>query len=148
MKHIALFAFTVVLFSACAGLPPVDSPQSSLVVGSISLDFPGSYFTWGARKITDTVELNLRDDTTGKEFWIYSSNGYYWFTANGTDEYTLESCQFSETIGSTAYVLGERKIGIKIPASPGVVLYAGDIAFSYAYVADSATGIRRRSTRA
>ena len=96
----------------------------------------------GARTVKDNIEVNVLDNTTGKEFSVYSDKGYFWFTTNGTDEYTLESSQFSETVGSSAAVLGERKIGLKIPATAGSVLYAGDISFVYTYYADSFTGFK------
>jgi hypothetical protein len=142
MKQIALLVCVVALFASCAGLPPTDSSQASLVIGSISLDFPGGFFNAGAREITDAVELNVQNVTTKTEFSVYSRSGYFWFPANGSDEYILESCQFSQTVGSNATVLGEQKIGAKIPATPGNILYVGDISFTYTYVADSATSLR------
>ena len=141
MKRLPVFACVVFFLASCTGLPSPTAPQASLVVGSISFEFPGSFFSMGARSIKDGIEVNLRNATTGKEFSIYTDKGYYWFTTNGTDVYTLESCQFSETAGSGASVIGERKIGISIPATPGKVLSMGDIRFRFLYTADSATSL-------
>jgi hypothetical protein len=121
----------MLLLASCAGLPAPQTPQESLVVGSFVLDFPDSFFDRAPRTIDTQVELDFRDITKGTSFPIFTSNGRFWFVASGSDEYVLDSSEFSSWMQSHGYHVGNREIGLRIPTAPGKILDLGDIRLVY-----------------
>ncbi len=122
----------VAVFLSCAGIPQPTEEGSSLVIGSLILDFPDGFYDTPPRKFDMNVQLSFHNTTKNSRFDIYTNRGYFYFQSNGTDEYLLEEFQLlKQTIGNTRYSFSGGRVNIKIAPSPNKVIYLGHIVFTY-----------------
>ena len=123
-----LFPIAAVPFLlACASIPAPEGPDDSLVIGCFTLDFPDGFFDQTKRTITSGVTLNFINETTGKKFWITTSDGFYQFLSNGTDSYLFDSYHLQSSGGSVG---GE--FNKNLPLKPHCVVYLGHMTVIYA----------------
>jgi hypothetical protein len=115
------------LLAGCASLPVPESPEDSLVIGYFVLDFPDGFFEQNRHTFTSGVTLNFINETTGKKFWLITSEGYFQFLSNGTDSYAFESYKLETSNGSV-----NGGIDKKFAAKPHSVLYLGQLTLIYA----------------
>jgi hypothetical protein len=127
MNRWLLLVAVLPLLSACASIPSPESPDDSLVIGYFALDFPDGFFDKGRRTITSGVTLNFVNQTTGRKFWITTSNGYYQFLSNGTDSYTFASYKI-ESDRATVQSTVDKTFATK----PRSVVYLGHLTLIYA----------------
>ena len=128
---------------SCAGFPEPAGEGNSLVIGSLTLDFPDGFYDTPSRKFDMNVQLSFRNNTQNKRFDVYTNRGYFYFQTNGTDKYVFEDFQLLKmTIGNTRYSFSGEPINMKINTSPNKVIYLGHIVYTY-----SAPGATQRKGR-
>ncbi len=132
MKALVFLAAAAALLASCSALPEPRADLDSLVIGSFSLDCPQGFFGGPTKSFDTQVELGFRDISTGARFSVFTwAGGWFSFPTLGSDGYLLEYSQYLEERGDTTLVVGPRAIGILVPASPGKVVYLGDIHLTY-----------------
>ena len=136
MKRLVLLAGILVLFTtsaSCASLPKPKGEGSSLVIGSLVLDFPDGFFDLPKRRIEGAVAVNFLNVTTGRKFSsLTERGGMYCFLSNGSDEFLLESYEYKERSGAGGYTMGVIPLKLKIPTTTDKVIYVGHITAIYA----------------
>ena len=125
-RHLLLLGVLLLCFS-CASLPSPKGPNDSLVIGYLALDFPDGFFEHSKRAITTGINLKFLNETTGKSFWVSSSDGYFQFRSNGTDSYSLESFKVETSTGS----IGETPVRRKLITRPHSLIYLGHLTVTY-----------------
>jgi hypothetical protein len=126
-----LFA-AVLALSSCVGFPQAAGEDSSLVIGSLILDFPDGFIDLPPRKLDLNVRLSFRNVTQSTRFYVYTKRGYFYFQANGGDRYLLESFDIlNTTIDETFYFFPAQAVDLEIDSAPGEVLYLGDVLVTY-----------------
>lgn len=131
MRALLLLVSAIVFLASCANLPQPKDAQETLIVGSFALYFPGGYFDSPHTEIDSQIRLDFHDVSNGGWRSVYVWYGHFWLTVNGSDEYVLESSRANLSTVDARYVFRPRTIRLKIPASPGTVLYLGDIQLAY-----------------
>ena len=136
MKRIAAaigaLAMLFILWS-CAGFPEPAGEGTSLVIGSLIIDFPDGFYDKPARRFDTDVKVSFKNTTKKSGFDLYTSHGYFYFQSNGTDEYVLKSYNLPDiVIGDTRYSGGGSAIDLKIASMPSKVIYLGHIVLAYA----------------
>ncbi len=131
MKRFLLFAGIIAILFSCVGFPEPEGEANSLVIGNFILDFPDGFFQRTPRTFKHGVTLKFRNTTKNTNFSIKTSDGYFYFLTNGTDEYLFESFTFSKQYEDHEYSLGETPIGKKVSTRTGKVIYLGHITFTY-----------------
>jgi hypothetical protein len=129
-----LLGFLVVLLlclGACAGLPPPEEGESSLVIGSLVLDFPDGFYALKPCCFTRGVKLKILNATSGKRFSLTTNDGYFYFLSNGTDEYVLESYEYTKRTDKGESMVGSN-VGQKFTPVPNSLVYVGHITITYA----------------
>ena len=129
-----LLGFLVVLLlclTACAGLPKPEEGGSSLVIGSLVLDYPDGFFDLSPCCFTRGVKITIQNATTGKHFSLTTNNSYFYFLSNGTDEYVLESYEYTKRTDKGEYNVG-RNVDQKFSPVPNSLVYLGHITITYA----------------
>jgi len=136
MKRLALLAGILVLLASsagCASLPKPKGEGSSLVIGSLVLDFPDGFFDLPKRRIEGALAVNFRNVTTGRKFSLLTERGgMFCFLSNGSDEFLLESYEYKEQSGAGGYTMGVTPLNLKIPTTTDKVIYLGHITAIYA----------------
>ena len=139
MKRLVVLAGILVLFASsasCASLPKPKSEGSSLVIGSLVLDFPDGFFDLSSRKIEIGVTVNFLNVTTNRRFSVFTDRGgIFFFLTNGSDEFLFESFQYKDLSGAGGYTLGETPLKLKILTTVDKVIYLGHITITYAKAA-------------
>jgi hypothetical protein len=115
------------LMAGCASVPVPEGSDDTLVIGNFVLDFPDGFFDQNRRTIKSGVTLNFINESTGKKFWVLTSDGYFQFLSNGTDWYTFDS--FSSK--PSGYTVGG-EIKKKFAVQPHSVAYLGQLTLIYA----------------
>jgi hypothetical protein len=64
MKQCLLAIGVAALLGSCASIPAPESPDDSLVIGYMALDFPDGYFEEGRRTIASGINLSIRQLAT------------------------------------------------------------------------------------
>ena len=138
MKKLFVMLAISVLLASCSTLPGPHTADDSLVIGYFSLYFPGGFFDTGQSSVNSGIELDFRDITTGGSFAKFLYNGHFAFVARGGDTYELVSSRADIADGgSLSYILGPRAINLRIEASPGRVLYLGNVTVTYTEMKDT-----------
>jgi hypothetical protein len=135
MKRLLLLAGVLVLLASsasCASLPKPKGEGSSLVIGSLVLDFPDGFFDEAPRKIEGALTVNFRNVTTDRTFSCFTERGgIFCFLTNGSDEFLLESYEYMQGVGATSYSIGETPLKLKILPTADKVIYLGHITITY-----------------
>jgi hypothetical protein len=129
MKHAVLILGILAALSSCTSLPEPEGEGNSLVIGYVALDFPDGFFNRPARKIQNGIRLHFLNESQQTKFSLSTASGYYYFLANGTDNYSLESFEYEDTAERAK--LGQSKVGWKFRVVPGKVVYLGHWILSY-----------------
>jgi len=128
----ALLPVAILSILSCAGIPNPKSPDETLVIGSLQLDFPDGFFDYPSRTIASGIEISIVNSTENYPFVVRTGpNGYYTFISNGHDTYSLERYHYEETIISQRVTL-QGKLGMPVLVSPGKVRYVGALTITYA----------------
>jgi len=128
---ICALAMLFILWS-CAGFPEPAGEGTSLVIGSLIIDFPDGFFDQPAKRFDTDVKVFFKNTTKNAKFSLYTSHGYFYFQTNGTDEYLLESFDLSDiVIGDTRYSFGGRTIKREIATTQNKVIYLGHLVFTF-----------------
>ncbi len=120
------------VLASCASLPAPERTGSSLVIGSLVVDFPDGYFDQTPARLDSRVQLNLTDVTTGREFRLTTEGGgFYYFPGTPGDTYRLDSWEFYQEIGHTRYrgAPYEVKLEFRVPADK--VVYTGHLLYTF-----------------
>jgi len=124
----------VVAVLSCAGISKPESPEDSLVVGSLVLDFPDGFFGFPSRTIASGIELTIVNTTRNYSFSVRTGpDGYYSFGSNGHDRFSLASFHYEEKVLSWERVTLENKLEVPITVSPGTVRYVGRLTITFAH---------------
>jgi hypothetical protein len=121
----------LLVLGACAGFPPPEEGGSSLVIGSLVLDYPDGFFDLKPCCFTRGVKLVILNATTDKRFSLTTDDGYFYFLSNGTDNYVLESYEYTKRTDTGEYNVG-RNVGQKFSPVPNSLVYLGHITITYA----------------
>ena len=136
MKRLLLLAGVLVFLASsasCASLPKPKGEGSSLVIGSLVMDFPDGFFDLPKRKMESGVVVNFRNVTTGRNFGLLTERGgMFSFLSNGSDEFIMESFAYKEQSGAGGYTMGVIPLNLKIPTTTDRVIYVGHITAIYA----------------
>ena len=128
----ALLLSAILAILSCAGIPNPKSPDETLVIGSLLLDFPDGFFDYPPRTIASGVEISMVNTTENYAFVVRTGpNGYYTFISNGHDTYSLERYHYEETIVSQRVNM-QGKLNVPVSVSPGKVRYVGALTITYA----------------
>jgi hypothetical protein len=127
MKKSFVFLTLLSLLSAagCSTLPAPKTENDSLVVGSFVVDFPDSFFGGGPRKIINGVRLDFMNNNTGEKLILLTSNGFFRFITNGSDDYIFTSFSFEEEYDNHIITIGPVPLRIPLLGVAAKVLYAG-----------------------
>jgi hypothetical protein len=129
---IGALAMLFILWS-CAGFPEPAGEGTSLVIGSLVIDYPDGFYNQPARKFDTDVKITVKNTTQERKFDLFTSRGYFYFQSNGTDAYVLESYNLPNiVIGDTRYSGLGSTIGMEIATTPGKVIYLGHIVITLA----------------
>jgi len=130
MKNLLLAVALALGLSACATIPQPKSAGDSLVIGNLVLQFPDGFLGQPARTVGSYLLLHFRDVTTNTRFVRLAVDGYFYFRGNGSDEYRLESYEYSNQDYGGDYYLND-SIRQSFSAVPGKLVYVGQIAVRY-----------------
>jgi hypothetical protein len=127
MKHVLLILGIGLVLASCASLPEPEGEGTSLVIGHLVLDFPDGFFDKPARAIQNGIKLNFLNATRQTKFSLQTLSGYFYFLANGTDSYVLESYEYE----FERVTLGRSEVKWKIAVTPDKVNYLGHLTIFY-----------------
>ena len=132
MKRLALSFLVALVVTSCAGLPPAENKDDSLVIGSFIVDFPDGFFDQKPRTIDGCITLTFKNLTQGSSFTVLTTDGgYFWFLSNGSDSYELQKYRWEDAdLPGRKFTL-ESNLGYTFPAVPEKVLYLGHFLLSY-----------------
>jgi hypothetical protein len=118
---------------SCAGFPEPAGEGTSLVIGSLVIDYPDGFYDKPARKFDMDVKVTFKNTTQKRNFDLYTSHGYFYFQSNGSDAYALESFNLPDVvIGDSRYSGIGSTIGMEIAVTPSKVIYLGHIVLTMA----------------
>jgi hypothetical protein len=132
MRKVIVTVAMLALLAGCSSLPAPEQEGNSLVIGRLILDFPDGFFKKPARTVMDGIKTTFLNVSRGEEFSVYTSDGYFYFLSNGTDEYVFQSFKYSSSgaAGSTS-TIGPASINKKFKATPGSIVYVSDLVITY-----------------
>jgi hypothetical protein len=130
MKNLFLIIALALGLSACATIPQPKNAGDSLLVGSIVLEFPDGFLGQPARTIASNLLLHFRDVSRNTRFVRPAVDGYFYFLGNGSDDYRLESYEYSYRDDYGEYYLND-SIGQSFSAVPGKLVDVGRIIARY-----------------
>jgi hypothetical protein len=125
---LAPIVLIAMLLASCASIPEPENESSSLVIGSLILDFPDGFFGETPRTLDSGVYVHVVNTTQGTDFHVSTgSGGYFYFLSNGTDHYSIEDYSFDErsTASMIKTVTLQGKIAHSFTASSRCVQYLG-----------------------
>ncbi|HRY53428.1 MAG TPA: hypothetical protein P5142_02310 [Spirochaetia bacterium] len=119
----ALAALAASALSSCASAPRPESEADSLVIGSIVLDYPESFFDFGPKTIDRNLAVEFENITKGKTFTVMTmAGGYFFFVSNGADSYRLRQVRYDFRSNQASYKLSTN-LDIPFAASPHAIMY-------------------------
>jgi len=122
----------VLLILSCASIPQPHTPDDTLVIGSLVLDFPDGFFDYPPRTITSGIELVITNKTEGYAFSVRTfKDGYFCFVSNGHDSFSLDRFSYERKEQSWQQVTLKSALGIPVTLSPGRVRYLGKLTIAY-----------------
>ncbi len=127
MKHVLLILGIGLVLASCASLPEPEGEGTSLVIGHLTLDFPDGFFDMPARTIQNGIKINFLNATRQTKFSLQTLSGYYYFLANGTDSYVLESYEYE----FEHVTMSRSEVKWEIAVTPDKVYYLGHLTISY-----------------
>lgn len=130
MKNLLLAVALALGLSACATIPQPKSAGDSLLIGDVVLAFPDGFLGQPARNIGSNLLLHFRDVSRNTRFVRPAVDGYFYFRGNGSDEYRLESYEYSYRDDNGEYYLND-SIGQSFSAIPGKLVTVGRITVRY-----------------
>jgi hypothetical protein len=130
---IVLIVCCLALLVSCASVPNPENDRSSLVIGSIALDFPDGLFDLPPRVVSSGIILTVRNTTQGHSFDLRVNNdGYFYFLSNGSDAYSLLGYRYTfTTSGRSEYSISQGLGASSFHATPGQICYLGHIVHRY-----------------
>jgi hypothetical protein len=132
MKRLGWLVVVAVVLAGCASLPRPESEDNSLVVGYLVLDFPDGFFADRPRTVSDGVQVSFINTTQQREFTVRTTDGYFCFLSNGSDDYVMKTYKY-ETRSNSGHTttVGGGEIMREISTEPGKVVYLGHITVVY-----------------
>lgn len=129
---VVLGVCALVLLTSCASIPNPENERSSLVIGSILLDFPDGLFDLPPRQIYSGILITLRNKTQDGTFELKANErGYFFFLSNGSDEYSLARFRYSFTGSERNSYTIDQTIAGSFRAAPGQVSYLGQLVYRF-----------------
>jgi hypothetical protein len=132
MKTLLLAVGVLLVLGACASLPPPESDSSALVVGYLVEDYPDGFYNKAPRTLRHGINIGVRNLTQGTRFTVKTSDGYFYFLSNGTDNYLLEGYELEVKESGEGTYMVRGKLDRRFGATPGKLVYLGNLTITQA----------------
>jgi hypothetical protein len=129
-KAIIAFLSLSVLVS-CISIPVPENESDSLVTGNIVWDFPDGLFQGPPRTFNSGFNVVFVNLTTGIQFRIRTTDGYFNFKSNGTDKFMLQVIELKDPNPSEKFSI-YHTMNLQFTSKPKSILYVGEIFIVYA----------------
>ena len=132
MKKLILAAAIMTLLLSCASIPDAEKPDDSLVIGTLSLDFPNGFFDRAeSRTVQSYIQITIKNVTHGTSFTVPTSqDGHFAFLSNGSDSYDVDSYDVEVRLTDGKYHL-QGRLNFSFTARPKVIFFIGDLTVTY-----------------